>query len=228
MRRPARRQYTSPEGGERDRETYLAAIDNIVYGEDPSEGFVRGRRFLHPKLGFTFQAPDTFTLDNSAQAVIGVREGGTPGDALRRGAGAGRTVARRLPQFRLDGRRRSPRPRTSPSTVFRRQQRPRMAIAGSSRSMRCASVPTSTASSLPPSKEHRERTQRAGDRQLVPPPDLGRDSGRPSAAHQGHHRTAPATPWDRWPACPASTARRTGSGFSTASTPTPRSRRAIA
>jgi predicted Zn-dependent protease len=71
------RQYSSPEGGERDRETYLAAIDNIVYGEDPSEGFVRGRRFLHPKLGFTFAAPETFTLDNTAQAVIGVREGGT-------------------------------------------------------------------------------------------------------------------------------------------------------
>jgi len=71
------RQYSSPEGGERDRETYLAAIDNIVYGEDPSEGFVRGRRFLHPKLGFTFQTPESFTLDNTAQAVIGVREGGS-------------------------------------------------------------------------------------------------------------------------------------------------------
>lgn len=71
------RQYTSPENAERDRETYLQAIDNIVYGEDPSEGFVRGRRFLHPKLGFTFTAPDNFTLDNTAQAVIGVREGGT-------------------------------------------------------------------------------------------------------------------------------------------------------
>jgi predicted Zn-dependent protease len=71
------RQYRAPEGGERDRETYLGAIDNIVYGEDPSEGFVRGRRFLHPKLGFTFAAPETFTLDNTAQAVIGVREGGT-------------------------------------------------------------------------------------------------------------------------------------------------------
>jgi predicted Zn-dependent protease len=70
------RQYTSPENNERDRESYLAAIDNIVYGEDPSEGFVRGRRFLHPKLGFTFQAPENFTLDNTAQAVIGVREGG--------------------------------------------------------------------------------------------------------------------------------------------------------
>src|SRR5262245_45831714 len=74
--RASARQYTSPQGGERDRETYLSAIDNIVFGEDPSEGFVRCRRFLHPKLGFTFAAPDTFTLDNTAQAVIGVREGG--------------------------------------------------------------------------------------------------------------------------------------------------------
>jgi predicted Zn-dependent protease len=71
------RHYVSPESGERDRETYLTAIDNIVYGEDPSEGFVRGRRFLHPKLGFSFTAPESFTLDNTAQAVIGVREGGT-------------------------------------------------------------------------------------------------------------------------------------------------------
>jgi len=38
---------------------------------------VRGRRFLHPKLGFTFQAPDNFSLDNTAKAVIGVREGGS-------------------------------------------------------------------------------------------------------------------------------------------------------
>jgi predicted Zn-dependent protease len=75
--RSTARQYTSPENAERDREDYLSAIDNIVYGEDPSEGFVRGRRFLHPKLGFTFQAPDNFTLDNTAQAVIGVREGGS-------------------------------------------------------------------------------------------------------------------------------------------------------
>jgi predicted Zn-dependent protease len=75
--RSSARQYISPDNTERDREDYLSAIDNIVYGEDPSEGFVRGRRFLHPKLGFTFQAPDNFTLDNTAQAVIGVREGGS-------------------------------------------------------------------------------------------------------------------------------------------------------
>jgi predicted Zn-dependent protease len=70
-----------PPTGERDREAYLAALDGMVYGEDPSEGFVRGRRFLHPKLGFTFLAPEGFVLDNTAQAVLGVREGG--GQALR-------------------------------------------------------------------------------------------------------------------------------------------------
>ncbi len=71
------RQFSSPGAGERDRETYLDALDDMIYGEDPSEGFVRGRRFIHPKLGFTFTAPEGFSLDNTAQAVIGVREGGT-------------------------------------------------------------------------------------------------------------------------------------------------------
>ncbi len=58
-----------------------AALDGLIYGEDPSEGFVRGRRFLHPKLGFTFTAPAGFTLDNTAQAVLGLKDGG--GEAMR-------------------------------------------------------------------------------------------------------------------------------------------------
>jgi predicted Zn-dependent protease len=75
------RQFSAPGAGERDKSGYLAGVDGMVYGEDPSEGFVRGRRFLHPKLGFTFVAPDGFSLDNTAQAVLGVKEGG--GQALR-------------------------------------------------------------------------------------------------------------------------------------------------
>jgi predicted Zn-dependent protease len=67
--------------GERDKASYLGGIDGMIYGEDPSEGFVRGRRFQHPRLGFTFVAPEEFSLDNTAQAVLGVREGG--GQALR-------------------------------------------------------------------------------------------------------------------------------------------------
>ena len=75
------RQFSGPGGGERDRTVYLASINGMVYGEDPSEGFVRARRFLHPRLGFTFTAPDGFTLDNTPQAVLGIKDGG--GQALR-------------------------------------------------------------------------------------------------------------------------------------------------
>src|SRR6266567_914198 len=75
------RQFNAPGAGEREKPTYLASVDGMVYGEDPSEGFVRGRRFLHPRLGFTFLAPEGFSLDNTAQAVLGVKEGG--GQALR-------------------------------------------------------------------------------------------------------------------------------------------------
>jgi len=80
------RQYRAPASDsaqerQQAREAYLGNIDGIVYGEDPSEGFVRGRRFLHPKLGFTFTAPEGFTLDNTAQAVLGIKRGG--GEALR-------------------------------------------------------------------------------------------------------------------------------------------------
>jgi len=69
------RQFSGPGTGERDRDQYLGAVDGLAYGEDPSEGFVRGRRFLHPKLGFTFLAPPGFVLDNTAQAVLGLRGG---------------------------------------------------------------------------------------------------------------------------------------------------------
>src|SRR5437588_3718384 len=75
------RQFSAPGVSDRDRASYLAAVDGVVYGEDPSEGFVRGRRFLHPKLAFTFVAPEDFALDNTAQAVLGIKEGG--GQALR-------------------------------------------------------------------------------------------------------------------------------------------------
>jgi predicted Zn-dependent protease len=70
------RQYGAPGVGERDKADYLASIDGLVYGEDPNEGFVRGRRYLHPKLGFTFTAPPGFTLQNTAQAVLGMNKDG--------------------------------------------------------------------------------------------------------------------------------------------------------
>lgn len=63
------------------RDAYLAAVDGLAFGDDPSLGVVRGTTFIHPKLGFAFEAPEGFTLENQPAALIGV---GEPGDeALR-------------------------------------------------------------------------------------------------------------------------------------------------
>ncbi len=72
----AARQIGAPGLGEVGRTRYLDAIDGMPFGDDPAEGFVRGTRFVHPKLGFTFTAPDGFVLENSAQAVLGIADGG--------------------------------------------------------------------------------------------------------------------------------------------------------
>ena len=58
------------------REDYLARIEGLIWGEDPSQGIVRGRRFVHPELGFAFEAPQGFRLQNTPQAVIGQDEAG--------------------------------------------------------------------------------------------------------------------------------------------------------
>jgi predicted Zn-dependent protease len=79
--RDTARQYATTGSGDRDKAAYLASVDGLIYGEDPIDGYVRGRRFLHPKLGFTFLAPDGFTLDNTAKAVLGLKDGGA--QALR-------------------------------------------------------------------------------------------------------------------------------------------------
>ncbi len=50
---------------------YLRAIDGIVFGDSPEQGFVRGHVFAHKTLGFRFEAPENFTLFNSPDAVIG-------------------------------------------------------------------------------------------------------------------------------------------------------------
>jgi predicted Zn-dependent protease len=75
------RQHSVAGGGERDREAYLAGVEGLLFGDDPNQGFVRGRRFLHPKFGFTFTAPDGFVLENTAHAVLGMKDGG--GQTLR-------------------------------------------------------------------------------------------------------------------------------------------------
>ncbi|MCC3303210.1 M48 family metalloprotease [Sneathiella sp. HT1-7] len=54
------------------RSRYFGAIDGMLYGDDPKEGIIRGREFLHPELRFKFSAPEGFQLINSSRAVYAV------------------------------------------------------------------------------------------------------------------------------------------------------------
>ncbi|MDX5361580.1 MAG: M48 family metalloprotease [Alphaproteobacteria bacterium] len=59
------------------RDAFLDAIDGMIYGDNPDEGYIRGRRFMHPVLRFGFEVPEGFRLANSSQAVTAQGPQGT-------------------------------------------------------------------------------------------------------------------------------------------------------
>jgi predicted Zn-dependent protease len=60
-----------PEGtGDRGRGYFLDGIDGLLFGDRPQEGYVRGRVFMHPRLGIRFEVPPGFRIDNTAEAVL--------------------------------------------------------------------------------------------------------------------------------------------------------------
>jgi predicted Zn-dependent protease len=75
------RQFGPPGAVGVGREAYLEVINGLLFGDDPSQGVVRGTTFIHPKLGFALEAPEGFTLENQSAALIGVGAGGA--EALR-------------------------------------------------------------------------------------------------------------------------------------------------
>lgn len=75
----AARLIGAPGLGVDERGRYLAAIDGIAYGDNPGDGLVRGRRFLHAGLGIAFEVPEGFSIDNTRSAVLG-----TTGEGSRR------------------------------------------------------------------------------------------------------------------------------------------------
>nr|WP_246352249.1 M48 family metalloprotease [Sphingomonas xinjiangensis] len=52
-----------------DAEGFLTKVDGLLYGDDPEQGFVIGRRFAHPGMRVSFEAPSGFTLTNTPRAV---------------------------------------------------------------------------------------------------------------------------------------------------------------
>ncbi len=66
----AAREIGAPGIGQQEREQYLQGLDGMVFGDDPSEGYVRGRSFLHKGLGIQFTVPTGYTLENTTKAVL--------------------------------------------------------------------------------------------------------------------------------------------------------------
>ncbi len=56
-------------GGITSRDTFLTRIDGLIYGDDPEQGIVEGRQFIHPELRLAFTAPQGFYMINSPSAV---------------------------------------------------------------------------------------------------------------------------------------------------------------
>jgi predicted Zn-dependent protease len=71
------RRIGAPGIGDADRARYLAAVDGIAYGEDPGDGAIRGRTFIHPRLGVAFEMPEGLNPENTARAVLGVSADGS-------------------------------------------------------------------------------------------------------------------------------------------------------
>jgi len=49
---------------------YMTAIDGVLYGDGPDQGYVRGRDFVHVPLDFRFEVPEGFTINNQPSAVV--------------------------------------------------------------------------------------------------------------------------------------------------------------
>ena len=52
-----------------NRDTFLARIDGVTYGDDPEQGVIEGNAFIHPELMLRFAVPDGFYMINSTRAV---------------------------------------------------------------------------------------------------------------------------------------------------------------
>ena len=66
---------------ERNQNLYYSIIDNMRYGDDPKQGLINGRNFVHPVMKLKFTVPENYIIQNTSTAVVargtGTAEGGT-------------------------------------------------------------------------------------------------------------------------------------------------------
>lgn len=64
------------QGGVKNPDRHLKAINGMIYGDSAAQGFARGNEFYHPGLGFTFSVPEGFRINNQpSQVVASARNG---------------------------------------------------------------------------------------------------------------------------------------------------------
>jgi predicted Zn-dependent protease len=51
------------------RDRYLAQVDNVVFGQNPREGYFQGNLFVQPEMGFQIRFPQGWNTTNQKQAV---------------------------------------------------------------------------------------------------------------------------------------------------------------
>lgn len=52
------------------RLSHLKAINGMIWGDDPKQGVIQDRTFIHPQLRFKFKVPSGFVLNNTPSMVI--------------------------------------------------------------------------------------------------------------------------------------------------------------
>lgn len=67
--RAATRAKSYPVSAIRKADTHFAAINGMLYGDDPAQGVVEGQEFLHPIIKMKFTAPNGFGMQNGTDAV---------------------------------------------------------------------------------------------------------------------------------------------------------------
>ena len=58
-----------------NRQGYLDRLDGLIYGDDPDQGVVRGRDFLHTELRFALRFPDGWEVVNTETQVGATQPG---------------------------------------------------------------------------------------------------------------------------------------------------------
>lgn len=53
-----------------ERNRYLDTINGMLFGDDPEQGMMQGRSFLHPVLKFGFEIPNGFRMSNSPSKLV--------------------------------------------------------------------------------------------------------------------------------------------------------------